>query len=207
MILFGGLVHMVQSAQMGVTMDRRQQKTQDAIFEAFGSLLSVKSFSKITVQDIIDEANVGRTTFYAHFETKDDLLKKMCEDLFAHVFSDTLDTESTHDFSMKTGNPHAMITHILYHLLDNKKNIVGLLTSSSGELFTGFFKQYLNELLAARMLSGVDSGKRGVPYDFLVNHISSSFVGMVQWWIKNRMRQSPEELSNYFMAVITAIVD
>lgn len=188
-------------------MDRRQRKTRDAIFEAFGSLLSTKSFSKITVQDIIDAANVGRTTFYAHFQTKDDLLKEMCDDLFAHVFSDTLDTESTHDFSMKTGNPHAIITHILYHLLDNKRNIIGILTSESGELFLGFFKQYLNELLAARMLSGMESGRRGVPYDFLVNHVSSSFVGMVQWWIKSRLRQPPEDLSNCFMAVIKPIVE
>lgn len=187
-------------------MDRRQQKTREAIFDAFGTLLSIKSFSKITVQDIIDKANIGRTTFYDHFETKDYLLKEMCADLFAHVFSDTLNAESTHDFSMKTGNPYTMITHILYHLLDNKRNILGILTSESGELFLGFFKQYLNEFMAARMLDGMDLSTKKIPNDFLVNHISNSFVGMVQWWIKNGLRQSPEELAEYFMLVIAPAI-
>ena len=187
-------------------MDRRQQKTRNAIFDAFGILLSSKGYSKITVQEIIDAANIGRTTFYAHFQTKDDLLKEMCADLFAHVFSDDLSAESTHDFSMQTGNPRAMITHILYHLLDNKRNIIGILTCESGELFIGFFRQYLNELMAVRLLGDEHLHAKKPPHDFLVNHISSSFVGTVQWWIKNNLRQTPEELTEYFMEVIIPAV-
>lgn len=185
-------------------MDRRQQKTRDAILLAFGNLLSKKSFSNITVQEIIDTANVGRTTFYAHFETKDYLLKEMCVEMFNHVFSNSLHSESTHDFSLMTGDTKEIITHILYHLLDNKKNIIGILTCESGELFIGFFKQYLNELIAEKFINGKD--EKNLPQDFLINHISSSFVGMIQWWIKNRLKQTPEELADYFMSVIKPII-
>ena len=183
-------------------MDRRRQKTRNAVFDAFGALLSSKSYSAITVQQIIDKADIGRTTFYSHFQTKDDLLKEMCTDLFEHVFSEDLSAESTHDFSMQTGDPHAMITHILCHLLDNKRNIIGILTCESGELFLGFFRRYLNELMAVRLLGDFEYNTKKVSRDFLLSHITGSFISMVQWWIKNKLRQTPEELTECFMAVI-----
>jgi len=198
--------HFLKIVQSGDRMDRRQQKTRNAIFSAFSTLLASKNYTKITVQEIIDEANVGRSTFYSHFETKDDLLKAMCTDLFEHVFSDSLNSENTHDFSLSVGNPDTMITHILYHLRDNKKNIIGILTCESGDIFLRFFKQYLNELISVHFLNSIERNNTHIPDDFLLNHISGSFVEMVHWWKKNNMKQSPEELAKYFSAVIKPIL-
>ena len=61
----------------GDTMDRRQKKTRNAIFEAFITLLDRHSYAQITVGQIIERADVGRATFYAHFETKEYLLNTL----------------------------------------------------------------------------------------------------------------------------------
>ena len=76
-------------------MDRRQRKTREAIFKAFTELLSKKDFNQITVGEIIGNADVGRATFYSHFETKDFLLKEFCEELFCHIFD--AENNSGHD--------------------------------------------------------------------------------------------------------------
>lgn len=179
-------------------MDRRQLKTRRAIFGAFSNLLGRKSFGNITVQEIIDEANVGRSTFYAHFETKDDLLKTMCTDIFQHVFSSDLKQESNHDFSHTEHNFEKEITHILYHLQDNKKNLRGLLSCESGEIFINYFKGYLQEMFPAY----VEKIHYQAPIEYVLNMTVCSFAETVRWWIAEDKEYTPEEVTAYFMEYI-----
>ena len=187
-------------------MDRRQKKTRAAIFTAFSALLSEKSYSKITVQEIIDTANVGRTTFYAHFETKDDLLKALCEELFGHIINSALDRTHTHGLYSDRNDPESVFCHLLQHLQEDENNILELLSCESSERFLRYFKDSLNELIQNQFFSQDMKNCAVVPQDFLVNHISGSFVEMVLWWIKGGMKQTPEELDRYFRAVIEPVL-
>ena len=187
-------------------MDRPQQKTRTAIFSAFTSLLAEKSYSKITVQEIIDAANVGRTTFYAHFETKDDLLKELCEELFGHIIGSAMDCTYTHGLYSDGSAPESVFCHLLQHLQENDKNIIALLSCESSEMFLRFFKDSLNELVRSQFINQNRKANTDIPEDFLINHISGSFVEMVLWWIKGHRKQTPEDLDRYFRAVIEPII-
>ena len=187
-------------------MDRRQQKTRTAIFSAFTSLLAEKSYSKITVQEIIDAANVGRTTFYAHFETKDDLLKELCEELFGHIIGSAMDCTHTHGLYSDGSAPESVFCHLLQHLQENDKNIIALLSCESSEMFLRFFKDSLIELVRSQFINQNRKANTDIPEDFLINHISGSFVEMALWWIKGHRKQTPEDLDRYFRAVIEPII-
>ena len=68
--------------------------------------------------EIIDAANVGRATFYAHFETKDFLLKELCEELFCHIF-DMADEGNNHKHIFECDAPDSVFLHLLKHLRKN----------------------------------------------------------------------------------------
>ena len=187
-------------------MDRRQKKTRAAIFTAFSTLLAEKSYGRITVQEIIDAADVGRTTFYAHFETKDDLLKELCQELFGHIIDSARDCTHTHGLYSDGRTPESVFCHLLQHLQENDNNILGLLSCESSDIFLRYFKDSLNGLIQNQFVNQNRNTNLDVPQDFLVNHISGSFVEMVLWWIKGHMKQTPVELDRYFRAVIEPVL-
>ena len=90
----------------------------------------------------------------------------------------------------------------------NDHNILSLFSCESSDIFLRHFKESLDDLVRVQILPrDVDScACRELPEDFLVNHISGSFVEMVQWWSKNGRRESPETLDRYFRAVLPVFV-
>ena len=174
-------------------MDRRQRKSRKAILQAFTALLKEEGYAKITVQQIIDLADVGRTTFYTHFETKDALLQSLCGGIFDHMFSENPGKEENHDFSAQH-DLRANVTHILCHLQEHIEYLPGILSGESAGVFMGFFREKLFELFAQSV------PKTGaVPYDYLLSQAVSGFAETIRWWA-NHSAYSPEEVSAFFFA-------
>lgn len=181
-------------------MDRRIQKTKTAILTAFESLLSEKRYEQITVQDIIDTANIGRSTFYAHFETKDDLLKYTCRELFEHIFDEHPGSEDSHDFSGEAGTLDAMLKHILYHLKDDHNRYMRIFSCESADLFWSYFKSQF-ELLVGRHKICQQAEAISVPEDYYINYYCSAYIESVKWWFRHGLKISPEELAVFFEKV------
>src|SRR2546430_3492518 len=107
-----------KSARTAKPPDRRVQRTRKLLQDALVSLMIEKGYEATTVQDIIDRANVGRATFYAHFADKETLLVSRLEDLRA-----MLAHQQQHALTTRGGlrAPHlafslAMLEHTRAHL-------------------------------------------------------------------------------------------
>ena len=72
--------------------------------------------------------------------------------------------------------------------------------------FRQCFKDSLNELVRTQVIRDRVDQNPDLPMDFLVNHISGSFVEMALWWLKGNRQYTPEELDRYFCAVVQPVL-
>ena len=183
-------------------MDRRQKKSREAIFKAFTELLSEKNVNQITVGDIIERADVGRATFYAHFETKDFLLKELCSELFCHIFDTASDNCHAHEHIFKCDSNDSVFLHLLRHLQKNDNQILELLTCQNNELFLHYFKTGLFELVKNQIVLFETENSKKLPQDLWIRHIASTFIETVRWWMEHHMSEEPEKIHEYFLLAL-----
>lgn len=183
-------------------MDRRQRKTREAIFKAFTDLLSRQDFDQITVGEIIERADIGRATFYAHFETKDYLLKELCNELFCHLFDALEEGGGAHRHVFDCDGTDAVFLHLFRHLQKNDNNILKLLSGQNNDLFFRYFKQNLQRLVDSQWTLFAGKKSETLPEDFFKNHIAATFVETVRWWAENGMREDAETITEYFFLVV-----
>jgi AcrR family transcriptional regulator len=178
-------------------MDKREQKSLDAIYNAFRKVISEKDYESITIQDIIDNANISRSTFYAHFKQKDDVLDGICVSIFDHVFSTSLHKEKDHDFSNSSIFDYKhLITHIFYHFLDEKYLIHAILSSQGKNLFIKNLREKIQGLSEACVSSKL-LYKDEVPENLQVYQLTESFIGLLTYFVMVDENISPEQMTEY----------
>ncbi len=184
--------------------DRRVLKTRQAIHEALFSLMQERQYSKITIQDIIDRANVGRSTFYQHFTTKDELLFSSIEHLL-EVLNQYILSYVEHN-----GDRFGLIpvVELFEHIKENNRVIKGLIRSESSGLFFLKVQEYWSDRVEQALKSKLPEGiEPKIPLLILTNHISSTFINLLKWWLDNKMVYSPAQMEHYFQELVNPCID
>lgn len=169
--------------------DRRSQRTRQAIDDAFIELLMEKGYDSLSIKDIIDRANVGRSTFYAHYKDK--------EGLFVSQMGRLVKALSQHaPQEVSEENLYFPSLGLFRHVQEQKK-LYKLLSWDSGiNLLNTYLQKSLSEQIEQNLLH---SGRTfSVPVPVIANFLSGSFLSMLKWWLDSKTAYSPEQINTMY---------
>ena len=178
--------------------DRRVQKTQNLLREALVSLVAEKPYDSIVVKEILDRANVGRSTFYMHFQDKDDLLVSGIYEMLGPVParpSPRKGHERILWFSLPVFEHHYRHAHAWGDRIGTRGRAI-LHEHLRRVLAKGVATSMKRELRAVRKPS------RQIPDDLVSSYVASTFVLVLNWWLDKGMPLAPKEINDVFRKLI-----
>ena len=172
---------------MSDKQDRRSQRTRHLLSAALVELIREKDYNTITVSDIIERANVGRSTFYAHYHDKDDLFVGEM-DRVIEVLSQRIPGQEEIPFFPSLG--------LFTHVGEEYQLYKALLWTPGIDLLI----KHMQKSLTLRVEQGLQKSGREfeVPIPALANFIAGSFLTLLKWWLENKRMYSPEQMDEMF---------
>lgn len=173
--------------------DRRVDRTRKLLQEALVSLVLEKGYEKVTVQNIIDRANVGRSTFYAHFQDMDDLLLSQFDGL-REQFDQYLKNQPT-----PAANPSELTLLVFQHAERRRTLYKALIGERGGNVMLAHINEYFSELIKKHLslhLSGKNNEE--VPAEVLEHYIVSSFMALLTLWLDHDLPYPAEFMNDIF---------
>ena len=174
------------------TEDRRVRKTKQRLKEALNELILEQGYDRVTVQDLIDRADVGRSTFYAHYETKDDLLMGQMVQLQEEM-----------GWALSGDRPlnEAVVGSLplFQHLSEHHEQFKAMIGSKGiamvSEAVHDALRRSITEELGRREARGE---RHGVPIDARAGFLAGSLMAFATWWLDSGMPYSAEQMDGMF---------
>ena len=182
---------------MNFSEDRRITRTKAAIREALVSLIEEKGFEALTVKDIAIKANINRGTFYLHYKDKYDLLDQTLEDIARDIESILLEITnlSVADF-INGQTPSAIIIKVFEYFNANASLTQAILATKGNYALQNRIKKIMwHNLFEKNYAPFIKNENLLVPSEYLASYIASAHFGVVQEWLENGCRETPEEMA------------
>jgi AcrR family transcriptional regulator len=180
--------------------DRRIQKTQKLLHEALFSLIHEKNYDSIVVKEILDHANVGRSTFYTHFRGKDELLVSGIHDMLRLVQPSVLPS------STKRYERIIWFSLPIFEHIQQQRRAGGAMIGARGRaILHEHLQRALVDLIAddvKKDLQGRRKSAAQIPSELFVQYLASTFIQVLNWWLENRSLLPAREINDLFRALI-----
>ena len=169
------------------------------LHEALASLVREKPYDAISVKDILDRANVGRSTFYTHFGDKDELLVSGIREML-------LSAPLSHPASTASGD--AFITFglpVFEHIHGHRDAGYAPMGIRGRAILHEQLQNVLVDSIAERVRKEFPRQRRETTHvatELLAQYIASTFVLVLNWWLESRSRMLPEEVDAVFRELV-----
>ena len=187
-------------------MDRRVARTRGMLQHALNSLTLKKGYEAISIEDICEAANVGRSTFYAHYTSKDDLkrsgLEHLRQQLLDHQRAALTASENASNRSFAFSRP--MFEHAREHI-DLYRALVG---NRGGAIALGTIRQILSDLVRDELCASAGKNPNGaIPRELVVHYVVGAFLAVMTWWLDGGAKLPPQRIDAMFRQLATEGID
>ena len=177
--------------------DRRTRKTRLQLRSALLGLLKEKRYEEISVQDIIERADVARSTFYVHYVDKDDLLtggKGIFAENIGHQMTAHADGNRSSPFSSRNWFYHVQAQGEILNVIAKDPAM-----ELAMKTLRGIIHLNIQEELQAHAPADNDAG---IPLSAMVDYMTDSLMSLIQWWFTNGMKKTPDEMDAMFQKLV-----
>ena len=173
--------------------DRRVRRTRELLQKALLELLQISDYDVIAIQDITERANVGRTTFYLHYESKEDLYRQAHQTEVARIAGAPLTRAELFD----DDPPERMVAVYAYHW--SARDLLRMMYfGKDSEAIYRQLRDHNAQQTEAHLQAIFSDTRFTVPVDVVANLLASSEMGLMMWWIEKHIAYTPHQMATHF---------
>lgn len=178
-------------------IDRRVARTRATLHHALMSLILEKGYEDVTIGDICDAANVGRSTFYAHYTSKDDLRRNGLDHMRKSIVAQHRNALVTN--GNLRDRPLAFSLTMFEHAREHLDRYRALVGSGGGGVALTTIRETLSDLVRDELVVTADEKSTdAIPRELVVQFVVGAYMAMLTWWLDNGAELSPQRIDAMF---------
>ena len=176
--------------------DRRASRTRRSLNDALIQLILEKRYDAITVQNVIDRADVGRSTFYAHYRDKEDLFRSSWEGLLGSFVRHI-------EWEKAGGDRFVPVLELFRHVQEFHPFYRALTRSGKTDWLFKTGLSYLTKTIERALTSRLANKPQPiVPIPVLSNYLAGGILTLLKWWLDHNMPYPPERMDEIFHELV-----
>jgi AcrR family transcriptional regulator len=183
-------------------IDRRVVRTRAMLHHALMSMILEKGYEEITIGDICEAANVGRSTFYAHYTSKDDLRRSGLDHMRKRIVDQHRDALAVN--GDLRDRPLAFSLTMFEHARDHLDRYPALIGSSGGAVALTTIRETLFDLVRDELAVTIDKELTdAIQRELVVQYVVGAYMAVLTWWLDGGAKLPPQRMDSMFRRLAT----